>query len=190
MSDASLLCDFIARTETLRAPHRAEVVFGALSAEITLFREQLEGTPNDEIFLLKLEISSTQSQSDRQLSALVQVSKSIMRPLYTLERLRIYERHDSELGSWWEADTENAQWLELLRPFTHVKDIVLSPIMVRFVARALEELTGGRVKEVLPALQNLFIEGPRASRSVSNAIGKFIDARKLSGCPVTINYSE
>jgi hypothetical protein len=176
MFDTPLLRDFIERTETLRAPHRAEVVFYSFGVEITLFREG--GILNGET--LKLGIS--RRASDGQLSALAQVCKFVIHPLHTLERLGIYEYHDEKL--FWQAGMENRQWLELLRPFTRVKDLILSKILVRLVAHALRELAGETVTGVLPMLQNLFLEGPQPLGSVGEAIGMFLDARQLSGCPV------
>ena len=63
---------------------------------------------------------------------------------------------------------------------------------VRLVAPALQELTGGRATEVLPALQNLFLdtEDWQPSGPVKEAIEQFIDARKLCGHPVTVHYSD
>jgi len=83
---------------------------------------------------------------------------------------------------------EDTQWLDLLHPFTSVKDLVLSEDSVPFVAPALQELSGERVTEVLPALQNLFFTGPKPSGPVKEALGKFIAARQLSGCPVTVHH--
>ena len=85
---------------------------------------------------------------------------------------------------------EDTQWLELLRPFTSVKDLHLSEPSVPFIAPALQELSGERVTEVLPALENLFLEEPQPSEPVKEAIEKFIAARQLSGFPVTVHYQD
>jgi hypothetical protein len=90
----------------------------------------------------------------------------------------------------WQNDIENAQWLDVLRPFTSVKDLVLYWKPIQFVAPALEELAGESVTElmeVLPALENLFLQGPQPSELVKKAIGKFIAARQLSGFPVAVH---
>ena len=83
------------------------------------------------------------------------------------------------------------QWLELLHPFTSVRELVLSEDLVPLVAPALQELTGERVTEVLPALQSIFLLGPRISGPVKKALKVFTTARRLSGHPVTVyNYGE
>jgi hypothetical protein len=87
-------------------------------------------------------------------------------------------------------DIENTQWLDLLRPYINVKDLQLSKKVAPCVAPALQEITGERVKEVLPALQNLSLHDFKASRPVEEAIMQFVAARQFSGHPVTIHYGE
>jgi len=82
---------------------------------------------------------------------------------------------------------ENIQWLEMLRPFTAVNDLELHDSLVPLVAAALEELAVESVTDLLPALQNLFLQSPQ-SEPVNKAIGKFITARQLYGCPVAVHY--
>jgi hypothetical protein len=85
---------------------------------------------------------------------------------------------------------EDTQWLELLRPFTSVTDLGLRNDLVALITPSLQELSGERVTEVLPALQNLFLPGPKPSGRVMEAIGKFIASRQLSGCPVTVHHRD
>ena len=56
------------------------------------------------------------------------------------------------------------------------------------VALALRELTGEISTEVLPALQNLFSEGPQLSGPVKKAIRKFIAMQQFSGRPVALHW--
>jgi hypothetical protein len=99
-----------------------------------------------------------------------------------LERLDIY---DDEQG--WYEDMEHTQWLELLDPFTSVKDLVLSKDLVRLVAPALQELAKESVTGVLPALQNLFLNELQPPIPVQEAIDQFITARQLSGHPINVH---
>jgi hypothetical protein len=121
---------------------------------------------------------------DWQISSLAQVCSTSFPPLPTLERLdiRIYRNLLLE----WQDDMEDTQWLDILHPFTSVKDLVLSEDSVPFTAPALQELSGGRVTEVLPALEHLFFTWPMPTGPVEEAIRKFIAARQLSGCPITV----
>jgi len=68
-----------------------------------------------------------------------------------------------------------------------LKDLVLSRQWDRRVAPALQELAGERTTEVLPALKNIFFEGPHPSGLVKEVIRKFIAARRLSGRPVALS---
>jgi hypothetical protein len=92
----------------------------------------------------------------------------------------------------WEDDPEypqeNPRWLELLHPFTAVKNLYLSQEITRNIAPALQELVGERVVELLPALQNLFLEEVNPAGPVQEAIRQFVAARQLLGHPVTISH--
>ena len=56
-----------------------------------------------------------------------------------------------------EDDDENTEWLDLLLPFTAVKNLYLSKQASPLVAPALQELTGGRTTKGLPALRNILL---------------------------------
>jgi len=77
-------------------------------------------------------------------------------PLLTLESLHIVAYPFLYLGRW--DGVENAQWLELLRPFVAVKNIHLSREVTPRIAPALQDLVGERANEVFPTLQNVFLE--------------------------------
>ena len=179
MFDTPQLGHFISRTERFTAVYRADVVFRTSGVLITLVRRN--GTPNDEALTLLILCKP----SDWQLSSIAQVCSSITPPLPILEELRIDEGPFQRLQ--WYNDMERTQWLELLQPFTHVKELVLSKVMVRPVAPALEELAGERLTEVLPTLQDLRIEGPLPKGSVRTRFNKFVSARWDSPCRVTMS---
>jgi len=82
---------------------------------------------------------------------------------------------------------ENTKWLDLLLPFTAVKNLYLSKQFAPPIAPTLQELTGGRTAEVLPALQNVLLEGFQPSEPVQNGIMQFISARQLTNHPVAIS---
>ena len=83
---------------------------------------------------------------------------------------------------------ENDEWLELFRFFATIGNLYLSEALAVYVAPALQELVGGGpgVTEVLPALENIFIEKFQPSGLMNEAIGKFVAARERSGHPVTV----
>jgi hypothetical protein len=66
---------------------------------------------------------------------------------------------------------ENAQWLEVLHPFTSAKDLILGRDLILLVAHGLESL-GGKGKEMFPALQVLFY-WPEPSKPFKKVIAHF-----------------
>jgi hypothetical protein len=50
-------------------------------------------------------------------------------------------------------------WLELLHPFVALKNLYVSKKFVPHIAPTLQDLVGGRSTEVLPTLENIFLEG-------------------------------
>jgi len=88
----------------------------------------------------------------------------------------------------WKSDAiENTLWLELLPPFTAVKNLYLAEEFAPGIAAALEELVGGRITEVLPSLQNIFIQELKPQGPFREHIEQFVAARQLSGHPVAIS---
>jgi hypothetical protein len=105
-----------------------------------------------------LELAISCIQPDWQLSSLAQVcSLSFPQALIrAVEQLDIHEA--ASPGMCWQDDIESSQWLELLHPFTSVENLYISQEFSRRIAPALKEILGERVREVLPALQTLFME--------------------------------
>ena len=149
----------------------ARVGFCGDAAQLTL------SSPTSGFEQLKIQFSC--EESDGQLSTLARVWTSFSPLLSTLDNLFIYEVE--YLQPHWQSDIECSQWLELLRPFTAVKSLHVSEEFVLGITAALLELLWERVTEVLPALQNLFLEGLRRSGPVHQSIRLFIFARQLFG---------
>lgn len=181
-SDTPLLRRFISDSASFKAPHLADIVFSQRDVEIILFHGK--GMPSHRAPRLHVLCRP----SDWQPPSPVQFCNSCFPPFPTLERLCIYGVRHSNPG--WQGDVESIQWFELLSPFPSVKDLELSANLAQLVAPALGELTEEGVTEVLPALQNIFIEGLQLSESVQESIGRFVSTRQLSGCPVTVRHRE
>jgi hypothetical protein len=92
---------------------------------------------------------------------------------------------DGSFGLHWQYDIDKNQWLEILHPFTCVKDLYLSWEFVPHIAPALKELFGERITDVLPALQSIFWEGPNPSGPVKEALDKLTDARQR---PIAVSH--
>ncbi len=183
--DTPQLAQFISRTQTLKLHNQPQLMcFSDWGASVTFLRE---GT-SDRV----LQLGILCRQSDWQLSSLAQVcASSFPYPLIsTVKHLSILEETRSPLH--WQDDIRNSEWLELLHPFTSVKNLYLSKELSPRIAPSLRELVGRRASEALPTLQNLFLEELHSplARPVEEAIGRFVAARQLSNHPVAISQWE
>jgi hypothetical protein len=131
---------------------------------------------------LNIEISCI--EPDWQFSAIEQFCNSSLYPLSTIEDLYIEHRYFQLV--WRDDVIENTLWLQLLLPFTVVKNLYISKESAPGIAATLQELAGGRIIEVLPSLQNIFVEGLGPSGAFQENIGQFIAARRLSDYPIAI----
>jgi hypothetical protein len=181
--DTPQLTQFISRTPTLIALENAHVSFETGAARVN-FSSQISGYGE-----LSVEISCR--ELDWQLSSLEQVCTSCLPPsrLSTLEDLHIVGHPSSQpdqIDHLWDKERQEElnQWLELLRPFSAVKNLYLSEVFAPHIMAALQELVGGRTTEVLPTLRNIFLEGPQPSGPIQEAIGQFIAARQVTGRPI------
>ncbi|KAI0274543.1 hypothetical protein BGY98DRAFT_56529 [Russula aff. rugulosa BPL654] len=171
------LIRFVSRSSTLRAPNKAHVFFDSQTASVKLQSQ----ASNEEYF----EVTISCREPDWQLSSLAQICTTSLPLLSTTENLFIYEPVGSQLD--WKNDIENIEWLELLLPFTAVKNLYLSKQFAPRIAPTLQEMTGGGTTEVLPTLQDLHLEGFQPSVPVQGGIERFISARRLTDHPVVIS---
>jgi hypothetical protein len=182
ISDTPDLTQFITRSSRFKAHDRARVEISDSDVSVTL--------PQSPDGNLHLNIQC--SPSNLQLSSLAKACSSFFpRPLIlAVECLYILKFGFERLQLHWEDDIENGQWLEVLRPFTTVKSLYLSRRLAPHIVLDLQEIVGESVTEVLPALQNIFLEEPLRLGPVQEIIEQFVAARQLSGHPVAISYWE
>ena len=178
--DTPELIRFVIRSPARRACNEAHVFFDSQTASVKL---QPQGSN-----LERFHVNISCREPDWQLSSLAQICTTSLPLLSTTENLFIYERYNSQLD--WKDGIENIEWLELLLPFSAVKKLYLSEQFAPRIAPALQEIAGGGTTEVLPALQNLFLEGFRPSEPVHEGIERFISARQLANSPVAISVWE
>ena len=174
--DTPQLVHFIGRTPTFKAPDKALLVFldSAVRVEFPL---QPSGHG-------ELNVGISCKELDWQLSSLVEVCSLLFPPLSTSKHLYIYERQPTLPDT--QDEFENNQWLDILRPFIAVKNLYVSEQFAPRIAPVLQKLVGGGMTEVLPKLQNIFLEELRPSGPVHEGIEQFIDARRLSGHNITV----
>jgi hypothetical protein len=176
--DAPQFIQFISRTPTLKLVEDAHVVFGHGKAII-----------NSSSMPSLCEVGISCRELDWQVSSLEQLCVSHLPPLSTLEDLYIYERLYGEQPDWRD-NIENTLWLDLLHRFTTVKNLYLSREFAPRIVAALQELVGGRTTEVLPTLQNIFIEELEPGGRVQEDVARFVAARQLSGHSMTVSHWE
>ena len=172
--DTPRLRDFLAPFQQFKAHSRGGVVFWDSSSSI-----EFELEPGS------LSLGVLSEGSGREVSSMAQLCGSSLHLPSALKRLDIREGSPQVLGR--RGEVENTRWLDLLRPFTGLKDLHLGKRLALHYALALQELSGERVTELLPALQNLFIQGLRSSGPTWEALGLFAAARQLSGLPVAVH---
>jgi hypothetical protein len=175
--DTPRLIQFICRTPKLNALEKARVTFDGGAATVNF--SSLTSSHG------KLQVYISCRELDWQVSSLEQVSTSSLPPLSTLEDLYIYEGTSSRAH--WQDNIENALWQELLHPFRTVKKLYLSEEFALRIGPALQELVGGRATEVLPTLENIFLEGLQPSGPVQEGIGKFVAARQVTSHPIVVS---
>jgi hypothetical protein len=179
-SDIPRLAQFINRTPVLtRAGGEAHVSFDNWTTSVLLVPARY--------WTLNMDISC--ETPDRQLSSIAKVCNSSLQPLSVVEELYItYLYMESD---WTNNATENILWLQFLLPFTAVKNLYLSKEFAPGIAAALQELVGDRITEVLPSLQNIFVEASWPTVLLfRKMIDQFVDARQRSDHPIAISDCE
>ena len=177
--DTPQFIQFTSRTTTLETSEnmKARVVFEDGAASIKLSTQPYgDGKLNVKIPCMEL---------DWQVLSMEQVCTSCLPPLSTLEDLYVYELPNSQPV--WKDNIENALWLELLRPFTAVKNLYLSEKFASRIMPALQELAEDRSTEVLSSLHDIFLEEPQPSGTVQACIQQFIATRQAISQPITVS---
>ena len=180
--DTPQLIQFISHTSIPNALEGAFIVLGGISACV-IFQSQIVGD-------VELKVSILCEGLDWQLSFLEQLCTPCLTFLSTLKHLYIRESLSSRSG--WKDNIENRVWRELLHGFTTVKNLYISENIALRIGPSLQELVKGRATEVLPTLENIFVEDFKSSGhgSVQEGIGQFVTARQVSSHPVTVSRWE
>ena len=175
--DTPQLVRFISRTPTLEMHDATQVYFSEFHVGVAFQKT------SSSICHFSLQISCR--QPEWQLSSIAQICTSLYSwsSIHMVEQLHIRERSSSILE--WQDDIDGSQWLELLHPFTAVKNLYLSKEFAPRIVPSLQELVGG-ITTVLPALQRLCVQEGFHPGPFEDAIKKFVAARQLSNHPVAI----
>jgi hypothetical protein len=175
--DTPQFIQFVLRSPTLETFQKVLVVFEHGAARVNL------SSQISDYGRLKVKIPCM--ELDWQVSSMEQVCTLCLPPLSTLEDVYIYESPYSQ--PIWQDNIENTLWLELLQPFAAVKNLFLSrEFASRIIGPALQELTEGRMAEVLPTLENIFLEELQPSGTVQEGIQQFIATRQVTSHPIAV----
>jgi hypothetical protein len=198
------LVDFIVRIDTPKLDDLQMTLFSDVIPNISQLHKFIDRTDRlktfiqAEVYLRSWEVQAIfKSHADIGLDIACQVSdsplSSMMRLLEQLlpipSRVEQLELHEFIVEDEWQ-DVDDSQWLRLLSPFVSVKSLYVSKGLGPFVASALEDLTWERVTEVLPRLDNLFLEGLGSLLFVEETISSFVSMRQLAGHPVVVQRWE
>ena len=175
--DTPQFIQFISRTPTSRALEKANIILRNRDVNLS-FSSQTSGDGDVYVEILCQGL-------DWQVSSVEQVCISCLPPLSMLEDLYTFEQPDSPPD--WKDDIENGLWLQLLHPFSAVKNLYLSEQFALRIGPALQDLPEGRTTEVLPALQNIFLRGLQPSGPVQEGIGQFVASRQATSHPITVS---
>ena len=169
---------FISRTLTVEALETAHVIFKGDAATV-----EFSSLTSGNYETLRVKILCT--VLDWQVSSMEQVFTSCLPPLPTLD---LHIDGNPDYRQHWQGNVENALWLRLLHPFTSVKNLYLSEEIARRIVPALQDLVGERVTEVLPTLQNIFLEEGQRSGPVQEGIQQVVAVRQAAGHPIAVSY--
>jgi len=177
--DTVQLAQFVDRTPKLKTLHDAHITFGD-SVSVSLSRTRPRG----------LDFSITCTTSD-QLPVLTQFfTSSFLRTLIPMiKHLYIL---DFSLQNFYRI--AYSQWLDLLVPFTAVEDLYLSRNLSPHIVPALHGIIEEGTMEVLPSLQNLFLQRELLQGLgfgfSKKAVERFIAALHLSSRQIAVLHWE
>ena len=180
--DCARLAQFINCTPTLRAldKARAQIEGSFISVKLRCWTSQ--SGPD------YLDTGSSCIELDWEYLSFEQICHGFY-PLSTVKDL--YVKYPRYVYPWQNRRdnglNENTIWLQLLLPFTAVKNLYLSKEFVPGIAAALQELVEGRLLEALPGLQNIFVDWPGQWGFFQTNIEPFVAARRLSNRPIVIS---
>jgi hypothetical protein len=176
--DTTQLLRFINRTAKLHVPIKAHIGFD--DPEVWIEFSSTTQAPKKVLTLGILCMPR-----DPQFPCMAQFCRSPFFPLPTLESLYIGGGRYSERDR--QYHIKNTQWIDSLEPFSTVKNLYLSKEFAPRIALTLQQLIGGRATEVLPTLQNIFVEEFELFGPVYEAIEQFVASRQRPDHPIVIS---
>ena len=185
--------EVVYHSQTLGSFSHANVTISDRDANINLERLP-DGTVTYPRKTLDLEIYDEVHRPDWQASSLAQVLTQSLSLLSGITELAITINSSFTRLENLQVFMDNAEWLDLFHPFTAVRTLRLSGMQQSFLVSPLRWLTGERVTEVLPALQDLYFDKDSESEAgveyMQQCMELFSAARRHSGHPVRVHRVE
>ena len=175
--DISQLAQFMRRTTRFQALSEVHVKFDNYNVQVDFRPSSLTLVEKPRMVITSRAINWPE------LSNMMLVLTSLFPSIYIVEHLYMHGPRPSSPQL-----QDPMQWLEILRPFTAVKNFYVVKKFVQHFAPALEELVGESVIDVLPALEGLYLEEFEPPGHVGEAIGQFVAARRLLDHPVAVSH--
>jgi hypothetical protein len=172
------LTQFISHTPIMQALEKAYVTFDGDAAVVEL--SSLEHGRFE-----RLVVYIPCRELDWQVSSMEQICASCLPPLPTLD---LHIDGNPHHRQHWQGNVDNALWLRLLHPFTSVKNLYLSEVIAGRIIPALQELVGDRATEVLPTLENIFLEEGQRLGPVQEGIQQVVAVRQATNHPIAVSY--
>ncbi|KAI0286185.1 hypothetical protein BC826DRAFT_1109082 [Russula brevipes] len=175
--DVRHLKQFIDRAKELKPPKAAEMRFASWSIHIDMQQPHSSSS-------LGLGIKRRRYEGiGQQVSSLALLCDQVSHFFSLVERLDLQTAIRPRASA--RASTE---FLEIFRLLTATRSLYVHKDLVPLIVPVLLELIGARCTEVLPNLRELFLGRSVSSGSVREAIRPFVDARRLSGQPVAVQF--
>ena len=175
--NVSQLGQFIGRIEAQKLHGRADILISNHAISICFTRP---GAPTR----LALQISC--KQLDWQLSSMTQIFDHFPTFLSRVGDLVINAMPSPSRQD----DANNEQWLHLIRSFRSAERFYVAGTLVTAIVRSLSPADGD-LATVLPLLRNLYVEEPGPLHApLRAAVVSFVTSRRLSGCPVAVEYMQ
>ena len=181
--DAPQFARFIDRAPAMKARDEAYVHLGDFDATIRIPLLSTGPSSTDR----ELTVDVGDGEAGWKLESLGGVCASLSPFISTVENLYIKE------DEYWQQAfyyfLESWRWLDVLLPFTAVKNLYLPGKSTRDVMPALQVVVERGLEGVLPKLENIFMDSTEISGRVMIAIGLFDVVRRETGHPVTLFIS-
>ncbi|KAI0292166.1 hypothetical protein BC826DRAFT_454325 [Russula brevipes] len=171
------LTQFIDRAKGLKQSKAAELSFPSYS--IQLDSQQ----PHNLSLGLGVKYECQCESISQRVSLLALLCGQVSHLFTLVERLDLKAARQPKKGA-----RASTQFLEIFRLFPATRSLYVHKHLVPLIAPALQELIGARTTEVLPNLRDLFLGRTVTSGSVREAIRPFVDARRLSGRPIVVQF--